>query len=445
MRKMGWLLGLASAWGVAVGCSDRTLPLGAGPAEGGEVGEGGASAQGGSAQQSGGRAQGGSNSGGNGSGNGAGGHGGSTSAGGTRAEGGQADAGTGQGGGGAGGSGGSAGICNDEQGPLLTFPQCSTPTFATTGPQTGSTCSLADTINGLGCGEVGSNMDANCCLRAQCLNDSACGANEVCISRLVQSPNFGGSQVEECAMECGECQCSGYADIDGGGYCFPRDKELVRFRCDLRDLSCSDLKSWREQLRDLGAISPDDRTATGVTSRAASIMNCESQLDVTLVDRCGAALKCDCSGFNCTIALADFNPLSDTIGDARTGYALQAIREMCPSPDFVPRYGYGHYSECADSTVRYELVLGGEDQFQWVLPRGSDKLSYGHARGYVSEICGLGNDFMIIDAGPAPAPTTCRTCAFCASGPDAGGAGGTDSEPPACVVDVDGTISLPPP
>jgi hypothetical protein len=441
MRKLGWLLGIAGAWGAAAGCSERELPLGEGPERGGEAGEGGSSPKGGSAQQSGGRAQGGSNTGGNGSGGEASELGGSMASGGSPSEGGRAEAGAGQGGGGDGGrGGGSGGICNDEQGPLITFPQCSTPTFATTGTQVGSSCSLADTVQGMGCGEVASNMDVNCCLRPQCLNNSDCGANEVCISRLVQSPNFGGSQFEECSMQCGECQCSVYADIDGSGYCFPRDNDLARFNCDTRDLSCTALRGWRNQFEDIVPISPDDRTATGVTSRAASIMACEDQLDVTLVERCGAPSKCDCSGDGCTIALRDFHPLSETIGDARTGYG--GFREMCPLPEDVPEYGYGHYSECADGTVRYELVVGGENKYQLVFPRGSDKLKYGHADGYVGEICGTPDELMNIDTGPAPAPTTCRTCAFCETDQGAGGAG---NEPPTCVFDAAGTISLPPP
>jgi hypothetical protein len=124
------------------------------------------------------------------------------------------------------------------------------------------------------------------------------------------------------------------------------------------------------------------------------------------------------------------------------------VREACPDPD----YGYGHYAECDDDSVRYELIEGGENKYLFVFPRGSDQLSYGYADGYVADLCSIREaGIEVVSTGPAPAMTACRTCKFCPSTWDssadaAGGAGGAGGGGlPDCVFDASGKISLPAP
>jgi hypothetical protein len=283
-------------------------------------------------------------------------------------------------------------------------------------------------------------MDANCCLRDDCRDDSECGANAACIPRLIQTGDVGGSQFEECSVECGKCSCITYADADFRGYCVDRSEDLTRFECDSRGLSCAALANWRELLRSADVIWPGDLTATGISSYAARTIACEDQLDLELQERCQVTSKCECTNGTCTIGLDDFHALEWVLGDSRTGYNLKAIREACP----VPEYGYGHYSECSDGTVRYEVILFGENKYQLVFPRGSDALSYGSVDGYVSELCGVPNELAVISTGPAPAPSDCRTCAFCESEWDTAGEDGAGGLP-RCLFDDAGNISLPPP
>lgn len=433
MRRLGWWVGLGSVWGVAFGCAERELPLGEGPAKGGEFNQGGGS--GGAVTLCGLSAMSCSGTGGvAGSGQG-----------GFDSQGGVGNAASGGGGpGGGAGPQGDGGACNDAPGPELDVSSCAVSPF-TMGV---STCSEADTRRILACGQPGSTLDANCCPRTVCRDDSDCGANAACVPRLVQQSTFGGSLVEGCEMYCGECSCWITADIDSRGYCVQRDEELERFVCDLVGASpaarsCAELRQWRENISEFSSLSVEDRTATGLTSYAARSIACAGRLERELGDRCGSAPQCECTDRDCTVPVSQFHPFSAFLGIGRLSLdGMSAAPLLCNERDL----DFGRYSECDDGSVRYHLSEGSKNEYLLVFDPRNRLLTYGSADGYVAEACLPGElDTATLSTGPAPAPTACRSCEFCANEPASGAGGAGGDSLPDCVFAPGGFISLPRP
>lgn len=225
-----------------------------------------------------------------------------------------------------------------------------------------------------------------------------------------------------------------------------RSEGLGRFDCNVSGRSCQELVNWRGLYKESRVLSRDDRTESGLTSYATRVIRCASHIDAEIAERCDVTPpNCECTGLDCTLPISEFNPFSTVLGDSTDGYDMEPISLLCPPPEF----GYGHYSECDDGTVRYEMVVGGENRYVLGFDRGSTRPSYGRADGYVlTEFCGLvDSDIAVISAGEPPAASTCRTCKFCESDWDSsgeGGAGGGGGMPD-CEYDRLGRISVPGP
>lgn len=148
-------------------------------------------------------------------------------------------------------TGGSAGHAGDAGGagrdsePLEFQPECAEPTFV----WMPSTCGEALTREALACGRAGSQFDGDCCHRPECEEDADCGSGARCLSRLVQSQAFQGSQVETCEMDGGRCDCWVSSNIDSSSDCVVEDARIEEFDCDVRGRSCATLGDWAWNLR----------------------------------------------------------------------------------------------------------------------------------------------------------------------------------------------------
>jgi hypothetical protein len=185
-----------------------------------------------------------------------------------------------------------------------------------------------------------------------------------------------------------------------------------------------------------------DRTPTGLNGFASRTVACARRLDEELSTRCGVAPQCDCTEHNdCTLPVGAFHPFADFLGTSRlTLDAMAAAPLLCELRDL----DFGRYSECDDGSIRYHLSEGTENEYRFVFNRLDGRLDYGHADGYVAQLCGLGDlDGASISTGPAPADASCRTCEFCDSAMD-GGAGGAEGALPECSFQQ-GHIGLPRP
>lgn len=189
---------------------------------------------------------------------------------------------------------------------------------------------------------------------------------------------------------------------------------------------------------------------------------------------------CHCTGHeyspNCTTAVDKFCG-----AESECANSLENARRKVSSwldTDFAPVY-----EECDDGTARIHVAWGGENDERLVFEQSSGALSYGHADGYVSSFCGrdvaslcwnsgtgavteaiaspgapngetcsgITLDVLSVEAGSAPATTTCRGCRVRSATSNwneggaggQGGASGEGSRLPFCVVDASGQVALP--